>query len=98
MKKLVLCLGILVGAALGTAKAAEPPAGHAMAGHAMAAKGEQPTCGQMISSMASIPAKLSEGASSVAEMWDAHAALLGKDKDSMAEAKGLRAMAKTQAR
>ena len=90
MKKLVLCLGVLVGIALGTAKAAEPPAGHAMA-----AKADQPTCGQMISSMAPIPAKLSEGASSVADMWEAHAALMGKDKDSVAEAKGLRAIAKT---
>jgi hypothetical protein len=66
-----------------------------MAGHAMAAKAEETTCGQMISSMAPIPAKLSEGAASVADMLEAHAALMGKDKDSVAEAKGLRAVAKT---
>ena len=30
----------------------------------------------------------------MAEMWEAHAALMGKDKDSQAEAKGLRALAK----
>jgi hypothetical protein len=95
MKKLVLCLGILGALSLGTAQAADPPAGHAMAGHAMAAKAEQPSCGQMISGMAPIPAKLSEGASSVADMLEAHAALMGKDKDSVAEAKGLRAIAKT---
>jgi len=94
MNKLVLCLGIL-GTALGTAHAAEPPAGHAMAMKAPAAKAEQPTCGQMISGMAPIPAKLSEGAASVADMMEAHAALMGKDKDSAAEAKGMRGIAKT---
>ena len=82
MKKVVLCLAILVGFTLGAARAAEP-------------KGAEPTCGQMISSMAAIPAKLSEGAATVADMWEAHAALMGKDKDSVAEAKGLRAVAKT---
>jgi hypothetical protein len=68
-----------------------------MAGHAMAAKpaAAQQTCGQMISSMAPIPAKLSEGAASVADMLEAHAAIMGKDKDSQAEAKGLRGIAKT---
>ena len=81
MKKVVLCLAILVGFTLGAARAAEP-------------KGAEPTCGQMISSMAAIPAKLSEGAATVADMWEAHAALMGKDKDSVAEAKGLRALAK----
>jgi hypothetical protein len=90
MKKLALCLGILTGIAFGTAQAAEP-----QAGHAMAAKAEHATCGQMISGMAPIPAKLSEGAGSVADMLEAHAALMGKDKDSVAEAKGLRAIAKT---
>ena len=82
MKKVVLCLAILVGFTLGAARAAEP-------------KGAEPTCGQMISSMAAIPAKLSEGAATVADMWEAHAALMGKDKDSVAEAKGLREVAKT---
>jgi uncharacterized coiled-coil DUF342 family protein len=81
MKKVVLCLAILVGFTLGAARAAEPT-------------GAEPTCGQMISSMAAIPAKLSEGAATVADMWEAHAALMGKDKDSVAEAKGLRALAK----
>ena len=90
MKKLVFCLATLATMVLGTAQAADPkPA------QAMAAKGAESTCGQMISSMAPIPAKLSEGAASVAAMWEAHAALLGKDKDSVAEAKGLRAIAKT---
>ncbi len=95
MKKLALCLGIVAGMALGTARAAEPPAGHAMAAKAPAAKAEEGTCGQMIASMAPIPAKLSEGAASVADMLEAHAAVMGKDKDSVAEAKGLRAVAKT---
>jgi hypothetical protein len=95
MKKLALCLGILAGIAFGAAQAAEPPAGKAMAAKPAAAKAEQQTCGQMISSMAPIPAKLSEGASSVADMLEAHAALMGKDKDSVAEAKGLRGVAKT---
>ena len=92
MRKTALCLAILVGALVGTARAAEPMAGHAMAAKPAAA---QQSCGQMISSMAPIPAKISEGAASVAAMMDAHAALMGKDKDSQAEAKGLRAIAKT---
>ena len=58
-------------------------------------KADTPTCGQMIAGMAPIPAKLAEGATSVAEMLDAHAALMGKDKASMAEVKGLRAIART---
>jgi hypothetical protein len=66
-----------------------------MAMKAPAGKADQPTCGQMISGMAAIPAKLSEGAASVADMMEAHAALLGKDKDSAAEAKGMRGIAKT---
>ena len=90
MTKLAFCLTVLFGLTLGSARAAEPKA----AAPAMA-KAENQTCGQMISGMAAIPAKLSEGASSVAEMLDDHAALLGKDKDSMAEAKGLRGIAKT---
>ena len=88
MKKLVFCLVVLGGFVMGSAQAAEPKA-------APAAKGAEQSCGQMISSMAPIPAKLSEGASSVADMWEAHAALMGKDKDSAAEAKGLRAIAKS---
>ena len=95
MKKLVLCLGILGAMALGTANGAEPPAGHAMAAQAPAGKTEQPTCGQMMAGMAPIPAKLSEAAAAVADMLEAHAALLGKDKDSAVEAKGLRAFAKS---
>ena len=92
MRKTALCLAFLVVAVVGTARAAEPMAGHAMVAKPAAA---QQTCGQMISSMAPIPAKLSEGAASVADMLEAHAALMGKDKDSQAEAKGLRAIAKT---
>ena len=92
MRTTGLCLAILVATVGGTAWAAEPMAGHAMAAKPAAA---QPSCGQMISGMAPIPAKLSEGATSVAEMMEAHAALLGKDKDSQAEAKGLRAIVKT---
>jgi len=95
MRKLVLCLGMLGAFALGTAHAAEPAAGHAMGMKAPSGKAEQPTCGQMMAGMAPIPAKLSEAAASVADMLEAHAALLGKDKDSAAEAKGLRAFAKT---
>jgi hypothetical protein len=95
MKKLALCLGILAGMALGTAQAAEPMAGHAPVAKAPAAKAEQPTCGQMISGMAAIPAKLSEGAAGVADMMEAHAALMGKDKDSAVEVKGMRGIAKT---
>lgn len=86
MKNLVLCLVVLVGFGSGAAQAAEAKAA--------AAKGDMPTCGQMVSGMAAIPAKLAEGAESVADMWEAHAALMGKDKDSQAEAKGLRALAK----
>lgn len=95
MRKTVLWLAFLFSASIGTvgtAQAAEPMAGHAMMANPAAA---QESCGQMLSSMAGIPAKLAEGASSVADMLDAHAALLGKDKDSQAEAKGMRAIAKT---
>jgi hypothetical protein len=81
MKKVAFCLVVLAGLVVGVAQAAEP-------------KGAQPTCGQMVSGMAAIPAKLSEGAEAVADTWEAHAALMGKDKDSQAEAKGLRALAK----
>jgi hypothetical protein len=86
MKKLVLGIVLMTGLASGAALAAEPKA---------APKGDKPTCGEMVSGMAAIPAKLAEGAEAVAEMWDAHAALMGKDKDSQAEAKGLRALAKS---
>jgi hypothetical protein len=81
MRKLVSCLVVLAGLVIGAAQAAEP-------------KGAAPTCGQMVAGMAAIPAKLSEGADAVAEMWDAHAALMGKDKESQAEAKALRVLAK----
>ncbi|MGD0835335.1 MAG: hypothetical protein ABSB49_01665 [Polyangia bacterium] len=90
MKKVAFGLVLLGGSLVVTARAAEPTAGHAMSGEAA----EQSTCGQMVAGMSSIPAKLAEGAESVAEMWEAHAALMGKDKDSQAEAKGLRALAK----
>jgi hypothetical protein len=80
MKKLVFSLVVLAGFLLGEAQAAEP-------------KGAEPTCGQMVAGMAAIPAKLAEGADSVADIWEAHAALMGKDKDSQAEAKALRALA-----
>jgi hypothetical protein len=93
MKKLVVCLVALAGSTALTARAAEP-----MAGHGPEAKSADPTCGQMISGMAPVPAKLSEGATSVADMLDAHAALMGKGKEAMAEAKGLRTIAKTHRR
>jgi len=95
MKKVVLCLGILAGLVASSARAAEPMAGHAMKGPSAAAPADQVSCGQKIAGMAGIPAKLSEGASSVADMLDAHAALMGKEKEAAAEAKGLRALAKT---
>ena len=58
--------------------------------------GGGPTCGQMISTMSVVPAKLSEGAESVAEMLEAHAAFMSQnnDKDSKAEVKGLTSLAK----
>jgi hypothetical protein len=90
MKKVVFCLVFLGGFTLATARAAEPKAAPAAA-----AKGAEPTCGQMIAGLAPIPAKLSEGANSVADMMEAHAAVMGKDKDSAAEVKGIRAIAKT---
>lgn len=68
---------------------------HAADQPAMAAA--QPTCGQMLSSMAVIPEKIAMGAMSVANMWEAHAKLLSssKDKASQAEVKGLRDLVKT---
>jgi hypothetical protein len=98
MKKVVLCLGILAGLVASSARAAEPMAGHAMkgpSGPSAGAPANPMSCGQKIAGMAGMPAKLSEGASSVADMLDAHAALLGKEKEAAAEAKGLRALAKT---
>jgi hypothetical protein len=82
MKKIVFCVAVLGLLAIGPARADEP-------------KGAEPTCGQMVAKHAVIPAKLAEGAASVADMWEAHAALMGKDKESQAEAKGLRGIAKT---
>jgi hypothetical protein len=90
MTRFVSLFVVLFASTAAGTSAAEP-----MPGHAMAAKADHPTCGQMISGMASIPEKLSQGANSVAEMLEAHAALMGKDKASVAEAKGLRAIAKT---
>jgi hypothetical protein len=81
MKKLVLCLAVLIGFVSWAAVAAEP-------------KGAGPTCGQMVANMAAIPATIAKGAEAVADTWEAHAALMGKDKDSQAEAKALRALAK----
>jgi len=62
----------------------------------MAMAGAQPTCGQMLSSMAVIPRKISMGATSVANMWEAHAKFMSanKDKASQAEVKGLRELVK----
>lgn len=62
----------------------------------MAQPGSEPTCGQKVASMAHVPAKLSEEATAVAEILEAHAALMGKDKDSQAEVKGLRSLVKTE--
>jgi hypothetical protein len=63
-----------------------------------AAMANQPACGQMIAGKAVIPQKLAAGATSVAEMLDAHAKFLAgnKDKASQAEVKGLRELAKSQ--
>jgi hypothetical protein len=85
MRNAWLFVVALVGFGIATARAETPKAGAAA----------METCGQMIAGMAGIPAKLSEGATSVADMLDAHAAIMGKDKEGMAEAKGLRALAKT---
>ena len=55
------------------------------------------SCGQMTAYMAVIPEKLAMGATSVAEMEEAHAKFISanKDKASQAEAKGLRELAKS---
>ena len=96
MKKLVYCLAVLSGLALGSAQAAEPhAAAPAAAMKPMAAKADMPTCGQMMASRAPIPAKLSEAAATVADMLEAHAALMGKDKESVNEAKMLKTLAKS---
>ncbi len=86
MKNAWLFVVALVGFGIATARAEQPKAGQAA----------MEPCGQKIASMAGIPAKFSEGATAVAEMLDAHAALVGKGKEGMAEEKGLRALAKTQ--
>ena len=54
-----------------------------------------PTCGQALSQMSAAPAKVAEITAAVAEMFSAHAALMdqAKDEASLAEAKGLRAIA-----
>jgi hypothetical protein len=69
---------------------------HAADQPATAMGGAPPTCGQMLSSMAVIPEKLAVGATSVANMWEAHAKFMSsnKDKASQAEVKGLRELAK----
>jgi hypothetical protein len=90
MKKLTSYLAVVTGLLLAAGADAKT-----MESHSGEGKAAGPTCGQHIAGMAPIPAKLSEGAESVAEMLDAHAALLGKDKDGAQEAKGLRAIAKT---
>jgi hypothetical protein len=101
MRKVVFWTVAMLGFGFGSAWAAEPPAGHSMGGHAMEGhamdnKGmQQESCGQMVSGMSGLPAKMAEGNTSVADVVDAHAALLGKDKESAAEAKGMRALAKT---
>jgi hypothetical protein len=86
MKKTTLFFFILIGVSTAQVLAAEKTDGSSTT---------HPTCGQMISSMAAIPAKLSEGAASVADMLDAHIALMGNDKASQAEVKGMRGIAKT---
>lgn len=67
---------------------AADPSGPAMA--------NQMTCGQMIASKAVLPQRLSAGASSVADMLDAHAKIMStnKDKAAQAEVKGLRELSK----
>jgi len=92
---MLMSVAIVAGAA-GAAEVKTAPPGTMHGGMDPKAKaGAEPTCGQMISGMAAIPAKLSEGATSVADMLEAHAALMGKDKDSQAEVKGMRAIVKT---
>lgn len=109
MKKVVFCLVTLMSFAFvsGRAGAAEtkgpsgpakgdPKSGMMKGAEPKAAmKASEPGCGQFIASMAGIPEKLSESATAVAELMDAHAALLGKEKAAQNEAKGLRMMAKT---
>ena len=54
-----------------------------------------PTCGQALAQMSAAPSKVAEITAAVADMFAAHAALMdqGKDEASLAEAKGLRAIA-----
>lgn len=61
------------------------------------AKGAEPTCGQMMAGMSVAPAKLSEVVTAVADVLDAHVALMEpqKDKATQTEIKALRAIAKT---
>lgn len=53
------------------------------------------TCGQSLAQMSAAPTKVAEITATVADMFAAHAALMdqGKDEASLAEAKGLRAIA-----
>ena len=53
------------------------------------------TCGQTLGQMSAAPSKVAEITAAVAEMFEAHAALMdqGKDEASLAEARGLRAIA-----
>lgn len=100
VSRLVMLMSFVVVGVAGAAEVKTAPSGamHGGMDHKgapMAQAGTEPTCGQKISSMAPIPAKLSEGATSVADMLEAHAAVMGKDKDSQAEVKGMRAIAKT---
>lgn len=55
------------------------------------------SCGQMIASKIAIPQKLAAGATSVADMFEAHAKFMtaNKDKASQAEVKGMRELAKS---
>lgn len=54
-----------------------------------------PTCGQALGQMSAAPSKVAEITAAVADMFAAHASLMEQAKDpaSMAEAKGLRAIA-----
>lgn len=82
-------------AAKGDTKGAEGHAGHAMkGGEGQAMKAADMSFGQMLSSHAGMPEKMAEGATAGADMLEAHAALLGKEKDAQTEAKGMRAIAK----
>lgn len=106
----MLCLVMLVGAAVGEARAMESKPAPAAAkadtdtkatkgdskADAKAAMGAQPTCGQSMAAMAHVPAKMAEGASAVADMLEAHAAYMANEKNAQAEIKGMRAIAKAE--